>query len=346
MWPAVVLGLLLVVAGLGVGGLAWADHRGAGRLPKGATIAGLPVGELTPAQARARLQARVGDPARRPVRVRFGDESSRLTAAGAGVSVDIDGAVDRALAAGRRGTFLTRGWRRVSGGEVAFSEQPAVTVDRRAVDRFVARIAKRVAEPATDAKLSVDVAKVTTTDGKDGTRLAARTALERRIVRGLKAPDGTRSFAARTARVTPKVTTADLWRAHKTVVTVSHDAKTVRVFDRDGLQKRYHVAVGDPKYPTPFGSFTVQTMQKDPAWNVPDSEWAGDLAGKTIPGGDPKNPLVARWIGFDGSVGFHGTADLASLGRAASHGCVRMAPDDVKDLFTRVDVGTTVLVGA
>ena len=77
-------------------------------------------------------------------------------------------------------------------------------------------------------------------------------------------------------------------------------------------------------------------MQKNPTWTVPNSEWAGDLAGKVIPGGDPKNPLIARWIGFNGSVGFHGTKSIDSLGRSASHGCVRMAPEDVKDLYERV----------
>ena len=92
------------------------------------------------------------------------------------------------------------------------------------------------------------------------------------------------------------------------------------------------------------GQFTVQAMQKNPPWNVPQSEWAGDLAGQTIPGGDPRNPLVARWIGFNGSVGFHGTKSLGSLGSSASHGCVRMAPGDVIDLYERVEVGTPVLV--
>jgi lipoprotein-anchoring transpeptidase ErfK/SrfK len=85
-------------------------------------------------------------------------------------------------------------------------------------------------------------------------------------------------------------------------------------------------------------------MQKNPAWNVPQSEWAGSLAGETIPGGDPRNPLVARWIGFNGSVGFHGTASAGSLGSAASHGCIRMNPSDVIDLFGRVRPSTPVLV--
>ncbi|MET0770783.1 MAG: L,D-transpeptidase [Solirubrobacteraceae bacterium] len=49
-------------------------------------------------------------------------------------------------------------------------------------------------------------------------------------------------------------------------------------------------------------------------------------------------------MGFNGSVGFHGTASIGSIGSAASHGCVRMAPDDVIDLYDRVAVGTPVLV--
>ena len=145
--------------------------------------------------------------------------------------------------------------------------------------------------------------------------------------------------------VQPKVTAAQLRGQHPTVVTVSRAGRTIRVFKGGEVVKTYKAAVGDPGHPTPTGQFSVQSMQKNPTWNVPNSEWAGDLAGKTIPGGDPDNPLVARWIGFNGSVGFHGTKEAGSLGQAASHGCVRMDPADVKDLFERVQVGTTVYVG-
>ena len=77
---------------------------------------------------------------------------------------------------------------------------------------------------------------------------------------------------------------------------------------------------------------------------MPASAWAGDLAGKVIPEGIRRTLLVARWIGFNGSVGFHGTKSADSLGRAASHGCVRMDPSDVIDLYERLHVGTPVLV--
>src|SRR5256885_14954490 len=76
-------------------------------------------------------------------------------------------------------------------------------------------------------------------------------------------------------------------------------------------------------------------MQKDPAWHVPDEAWAGALAGRVIPPGDPQNPLKARWMGFHDGAGIHGTADIGSLGAAASHGCIRMAVPDVVKLYRR-----------
>jgi lipoprotein-anchoring transpeptidase ErfK/SrfK len=155
---------------------------------------------------------------------------------------------------------------------------------------------------------------------------------------------GARTFTARMVETEPKITEKSIFDAQPVAVTVSREATMVRVFRRGKLVQSYRVAVGEPKYPTPTGQFTVQSMQKDPPWNVPQSEWAGKLAGQTIPGGDPRNPLVARWIGFNGSVGFHGTKSIDSLGRSASHGCVRMAPGDVTDLYERVEVGTPVLV--
>ncbi len=81
----------------------------------------------------------------------------------------------------------------------------------------------------------------------------------------------------------------------------------------------------------------------DPVWNVPDSDWAGSLAGQIIPPG-PENPLKARWMGIYNGAGFHGTADVGSLGSAASHGCVRMSVPDVIDLYDRVEVGTPVYI--
>jgi lipoprotein-anchoring transpeptidase ErfK/SrfK len=76
---------------------------------------------------------------------------------------------------------------------------------------------------------------------------------------------------------------------------------------------------------------------------VPNSAWAGSLAGRVIPPG-PDDPLKARWIGITGGAGIHGTDQVGSLGSAASHGCIRMAIPDVIALYDRVPYGSKIYV--
>ncbi len=76
---------------------------------------------------------------------------------------------------------------------------------------------------------------------------------------------------------------------------------------------------------------------------MPNSAWAGSLAGSAIPPG-PSNPLKARWMGIIGGAGIHGTDADYSLGSAASHGCVRMAIPDVIELYDLTPVGTPIYI--
>ena len=336
--------VLLAVLAAPFGVLAWAAQDGAGRVPEGTRIGGVDVGGLDRDTAVARLRAQIAAPLERSVTVTVDGETMRIGPRRARVSLDIERAVDDAVDFGERGNFLLRGWRELSGDEIPSDAKVHVRVDKDAVRAFVDGIAERVAEPARDAELAIALESVSVSPSSPGQRLADPDGLTDQIVRAMKSPDASRDLEADVERVAPEVTEKSVWEQHPTVVTVSRDSTTVRVFTRGELVKTYGVAVGEPNYPTPTGTYTVQTMQVDPPWNVPDSEWAGDLAGQVIPGGAPNNPLVARWIGFNGSVGFHGTADVGSLGSAASHGCVRMNPADVIDLYERVDVGTTVYV--
>ena len=336
--------LPVAVLGLAFAAVALADSRASSKLASGTTVGGIAVGGLTEEQAIARLRARIGEPAMRRALVRVGDRSFTLSAEQAGVRLDLRRAVRRAHEAGRDGTIVERGWRELTGGKVDVRENAPIAVDRKAVRSFVGSIHAAVARKPVEASLDISLTSVGVTESRMGRRLAGRDDLVQRLSAAFADPRRKRQLQARTAEVRPTRTTDDVWDATPTVVTVAREGKTVRVFKRGKLDTTYRVAVGEPKYPTPTGQFTVQTMQKNPTWNVPDSEWAGDLAGKVIPGGDPRNPLIARWIGFNGAVGFHGTKSIDSLGRSASHGCVRMAPGDVIDLFKRVEVGTPVVV--
>ncbi|MBD2460844.1 L,D-transpeptidase [Oscillatoria sp. FACHB-1407] len=105
--------------------------------------------------------------------------------------------------------------------------------------------------------------------------------------------------------------------------------------------KSYPVAVGRRGWRTPIGNFEVMQKIQDPTWVNP-------LTGQVVAGGSANNPLGRYWIGFwtDGYnwVGMHGTPNPESVGRAVSHGCVRLYNHDIQELFAIVEVGTPVRV--
>ncbi len=111
------------------------------------------------------------------------------------------------------------------------------------------------------------------------------------------------------------------------------------------LAKTYGIAVGQVGLETPAGLYHIQNKAVDPAWTMPNSSWVapGDR-GKVIPGGVPENPLKARWLGIFDGAGIHGTDAEASIGSAASHGCVRMRIPDVIELYDQVPVGAPIYI--
>lgn len=117
--------------------------------------------------------------------------------------------------------------------------------------------------------------------------------------------------------------------------------RRVFVYRQGKVVKSYPVAVGRPGWETPKGTFRVLDKQKNPTWIHP-------LTGAVVPAGDPENPLGRHWIGFwtNGRnwIGFHGTPTPKSVGRAVSHGCIRMYNKDIQELFALVPVGTVVKV--
>lgn len=113
-------------------------------------------------------------------------------------------------------------------------------------------------------------------------------------------------------------------------------------YSKGKLKKWYPVAVGQPAWPTPNGTFRVVVMAKNPTWIPPDSPWAKGL--EPVPPG-AGNPLGTRWIGTSApGVGIHGTPASYSIGTHSSHGCIRMYISDVEQLFEWVQVGMPVII--
>ena len=103
------------------------------------------------------------------------------------------------------------------------------------------------------------------------------------------------------------------------------------------------VAIGDAVDPTPVGEFRIGQKRVDPYWTVPESIRAErpDLPAVVPPG--PNNPLGDRWLTLGtSSYGIHGTNNVWSIGRIATHGCVRLYNDDMRALYDRTRTGTRV----
>ena len=104
------------------------------------------------------------------------------------------------------------------------------------------------------------------------------------------------------------------------------------ILSRDGeTVKTYDIAIGSPKYPTPTGSYSIHRMVWNPAWTPPKQPWAEGHTPKS-PGSDG-NPMRTVKIFFqEPDYYIHGTNATETLGEAASHGCLRMDPNDAAEV--------------
>jgi lipoprotein-anchoring transpeptidase ErfK/SrfK len=259
------------------------------------------------------------------------------------VSVDLDGSVDRAMDASIKGNLFTRTWREVRGTELDARVDAKINYSEDAVRRLVERVERRLEIQVRDAALDLETGKIEPTPSRDG--LDVRAAALRKSIRSeLVDMSSTRIARVKTRVIEPKVTTEQLAEKYPAIIIVNRGAFRLSFYKDLKLQKTYGIAVGQVGLETPAGLYHIQNKAIDPAWHVPNSDWAGDLAGTVVPGGTPENPLKARWMGIYNGAGIHGTDATGSIGSAASHGCIRMLIPDVVELYDQVPVGAPVYI--
>jgi len=120
--------------------------------------------------------------------------------------------------------------------------------------------------------------------------------------------------------------------AHDLRIEVVLSEKTLYVYRGEETLRRYPVAIGTLDYPTPEGEYEVHELIWNPPWvPLPDREWTQHQTRKEP--GDPENPMRVLKIPFDPPYYYiHGTSEPWSVGRLASHGCLRMRENDAADL--------------
>jgi lipoprotein-anchoring transpeptidase ErfK/SrfK len=116
-------------------------------------------------------------------------------------------------------------------------------------------------------------------------------------------------------------------------VVVSIPDRKLAVLENDRVLRTFDIAVGAPQSPSPTGSFKIVNHIVNPTWYY---------KGKVV-GPGPGNPVGTRWIGLSAAgYGLHGTNVPSSIGKNASHGCIRLRNSDVEQLFEMLAVGDQV----
>jgi len=301
------------------------------RIAEGVSCAGVALDGLTLKEAARTLRLRAQPKAQRRLVVRIGGRSHVLPTRRVRLLFDERRTARRALTAGRR----------ARGRPVTVT--PSITFRPGALSAFVRGVTRASSRAPRNASIRITIRRIVGRRATYGRRIDA-SRLDKALRRRIRDPLATRGITPRLRRVRPAVRLIELRRRNATIVTVDRGGHRLRLFKRLRYDRSYPIAVGAAGFETPTGIRHVLSRQVNPSWTAPNRPWAGSYAGRTVPGGAPDNPLRARFIDLGNGIGIHGTAESFSIGRSASHGCIRMHVSDVIDLFPRVPLGAAVLI--
>jgi lipoprotein-anchoring transpeptidase ErfK/SrfK len=292
-----------------------------GVIAAGVTVGGVQVGGLTTSQARVAIDSAY----QAPVVFTLGKHHFSATASRLGFHVYVNNPVKVAYTVGRLPIAPT--------GDI-----PLVTkVVGSKVDSYLKYLASTFNRMPIDAKVVLKSEKPFVWRdvwGRAIDRASARVA----ITTALRDP-ARPALALPIKVLRPVLTQVKLPNA----IVIDRGKHSLTIYKGTKIVRRFGVAVGQPIYPTPVGTFHIIVKEKYPTWYPPTGDaWAAGL--KPVPPG-PNNPLGTRWMGIDSpGVGIHGTDAPASIGYSESHGCIRMQVPDAEWVFDHVKLGTRVWI--
>lgn len=319
------------------------DNSQKDKIADGITVGGVDVGGLNEKEAAALVRRALLAPLRHSLRVAFDGEVWELPGKQLKIRADVDAAVEEALEASQEGGFPGRLVRYVSGGEVDESITPHIAYSQPAINRFVRHVADEIDREPQNADVEPTPDSLEVVAGRNGRKLRDNL-LEKDLEQAVLNANAPHKIIAEVHATKPEITKSEVAAEYPSYLTLDRGTFTLRLFQHLKLTKEYTVAVGMEGLETPEGLYHIQEKEENPVWHVPNSAWAGSLAGQTIPPG-PADPIKARWMGIFEGAGIHGTEETWSLGHAESHGCIRMSIPDVIELYDLVEVGTPIYIG-
>jgi L,D-transpeptidase catalytic domain/Putative peptidoglycan binding domain len=336
-----IVGLLSGVLVVALGGAAFAAYRYdrsmEGRILPGIRVAGIDVSEMTREEAISAVRAHIDLDLDREISVRVHGERFTVTARSLGRRAWVEAAVDRAVEVSQEFGWLERTWRRLR--DEPIRRDISVRVGGAGgVTRFVRRTAHEVFDEPSDSSIGLQDGRLVFVEAKAGTALDSKRA-EELLTAALE--DGSSSVRLSTHAVEPKVTPATMGPT----IVVHVDTNMLELYDGFRVARTWDVATAKPGWITPGGEWTIYRKAENPTWTNPALDSWGAGLPAVIPGG-PGNPMGTRalYITAPGLIRIHGTSSPESIGRYASHGCIRMHNEQIEQLYELVPVGTKVII--
>lgn len=337
---AIAVAILAGVLGLGVAGAAYAtfdySNNYEGKFLPGTSVGGVEVAGMTPEEALTAVKRRIRPQLNRTITISFKDKSWTTSPRELGARGDARRAVEEAMAVSEGASFMDKVGMRFLDDNLGFEREVAITYPGKGAKDLVAKLAGKLNAEARDAAIDYTTGWVKITEERTG--IAVNTA---KSVKNLSRALRGRSDSAKLEfKLTKPEVTSD---SFDQVLLVRHNERKVYLYENGKIARSWTVAVGQPGYPTPTGIYSVTELRYMPTWvNPAPDTWGADMPAEIGPG--TSNPLGVRAINWSASgIRFHGTENIASLGTAASHGCVRMSNTDVIELYDIVEVGTPIV---
>ena len=340
-WPLIV-GLVAGVLVLALGGVAYATFRyeqaNADRLLRGITVGGVDVSGMTRAQALAAVRARARADLDREIVVVAEGKRFTTTARELGRKAWVGRAVDEAIDASARVGWVERAWRRLRDEPLDLDIGLSLGGEGR-VEAFIRRTAREVSVDPRNASIEMgDDGGLVFRQSKAGSALDVGRA-ERLLARALG--DGSSRVRLPMHRVAPKITV----RTMLPTIVVHVDTNRLDLYEGFEVTHSWDVATAKPGWTTPVGEWSLYQKRENPTWYNPALDSWGAGLPAVVPGG-PGNPMGTRalYITAPGLIRIHGTTSPDSIGRYASHGCIRMHNEQVEELYDMVPVGAKVII--
>jgi len=330
---------LSVASATAIGG----DYVLLARVPRGVSLMERDLGGMARDEVRSAIDEVVTTPVLQPLTVSGDGKTWSLDPKGI-VTVNADAMIESAYAPARQATLVRRLTSHLGGTPLTASVKPVFGVDTPALADWIKKTASTVDREPVDATRTVVQHAITITPETYGASVDQTKAVD--VLAKALTDEASLSAASRVASlpietITPKVVQSSF----KTAIVVSLSKCMVYLYDGPTLVTSYPCAPGRPAWPTPKGDFVVVRKLANAPWYNPKSSWSMNMPA-VIPGG-PGNPMGDRKIGINyPGIFLHGIprSEYSSIGTHASHGCMRMMPSAIHDLYPRVKIGDPVYI--